>query len=315
LLPLAAVRSLFRPLTANVRAGRLVDPVLTSSPLTGVARGAPSPIVSMTGKKTLGILGKKLGMTQIFRGDGECVPVTVIQAGPCRVLAVKMATAAEHPEGHRTASINNGKKRGKHAKPRSGDGYYAVQLGFDDKPARVTNQAELGHVKKAGLDHGKRFVQEFRLTQAPTVKPGEDVTVNVLDGVKFIDVTGVTKGRGWTGTIKRWGFSRQPTSHGNSLNHRTGGGLGRQHSISSGVPKGKHMAGHYGVEQVTMQRLEVVKLDVERNLVFVKGAVPGHTNGYLTLKQTVKNERKVEFKPGLVVRAAAQKAMAAKGKK
>lgn len=269
----------------------------------------------MTGTKTLGILGKKLGMTQIFNQNGDCVPVTIIQAGPCKVLAVKMATAAEHPEGHRQASINNGKKRGKHAKPRAADGYYAVQLGFDPKPARVTTNAEIGHNKKAGVDGGMRFVQEFRLEKAPTQKPGDEIKVNVFDGIKFIDVTGITKGRGWTGTIKRYKFSRQPTSHGNSLNHRTGGGLGRQHSISSGVPRGKRMAGHYGVEQVTMQRLEVVKLDNERNLVFVKGAVPGHANGYLTLKKTVKNERLVEFKPGLVVRAAAQKAMAAKGKK
>lgn len=269
----------------------------------------------MTGTRTLGILGKKLGMTQIFHSNGDCIPVTVIQAGPCKVLAVKMATAAEHPEGHRQAMINNGKKRGKHSRPRAADGYYAVQLGYDDKPARVTTNAELGHNKKAGVETGMRFVQEFRLDAAPSQKPGDDVTVKVLEGVKHVDITGITKGRGWTGTIKRYKFSRQPTSHGNSLNHRTGGGLGRQHSISSGVPKGKRMAGHYGVEQVTMQRLEVVKLDAERNLVFVKGAVPGHTNGYLTLKKTIKNERKIEFKPGLVVRAAAQKAMAAKGKK
>jgi len=269
----------------------------------------------MTGTRTLGILGKKLGMTQIFHPDGACIPVTVIQAGPCKVLAVKMATAAEHPEGHRTAAINNGKKRGRHARPRAGDGYYAIQLGFDDKHVRTTGKAELGHVKKAGLDHGMRFVQEFRLDKAPEQKPGEDVTVKVLEGIKHVDVTGITKGRGWAGTIKRHKFSRQPTSHGNSLNHRTGGGLGRQHSISSGVPKGKRMAGHYGVEQVTMQRLQVIKIDADRNLVYVKGAVPGHTNGYLTVKKTVKNERQVEFKPGLVVRAAAQKAMAAKGKK
>lgn len=273
---------------------------------------APKP---MTGSRTLGILGKKLGMTQIFQSDGACVPVTVVQAGPCKVLQVKMATAAEHPEGHRTASINRGKKGGRQPRPRAGDGYYAVQLGFDDKPARVTSKAELGTAKKAGIEHGKRFVREFRLDQAPAHKPGDDVTVAVLDGVKHVDVTGVSKGRGWAGTIKRWGFSRQPSSHGNSLNHRTGGGLGRQHSISSGVPKGKRMAGHYGVEQVTVQRLEVVKIDAGRNLVYLRGAVPGHTNGYLMLKKTVKNERQVEFKPGLVVRAAAQKAMAAKAKK
>jgi large subunit ribosomal protein L3 len=269
----------------------------------------------MTGSKTLGILGKKLGMTQIFKDDGSCVPVTVIQAGPCKVLAVKAATTAELPEAERTAANNLGKKRGRQNRPRQADGYYALQLGFDPKPARSCSKAELGNAKKAGLDHGMRLVREFRLEKAPTQKTGDAVTVTLLEGVKFVDVTGVTKGRGWAGTIKRWKFSRQPTSHGNSLNHRTGGGLGRQHSISSGVPKGKRMAGHYGVEQVTMQRLEIVKIDAERNLLFVRGAVPGFNNGYVTVKKTVKNERAIEFKPGLVVRAAAQKAMAAKGKK
>ena len=101
--------------------------------------------------------------------------------------------------------------------------------------------------------------------------------------------TATKSGRQTSCTIKRWRFSRQPTSHGCSVNHRTGGGLGRQHSISSGVPRGKHMAGHYGVERVTVQRLEVVKIDAERNLVYLRGAVPGHTNGYLMLRSTVKN--------------------------
>jgi large subunit ribosomal protein L3 len=270
------------------------------------------------GSTTLGILGKKLGMTQIFKNDGTCVPVTVVQAGPCRVLQVKMATAAEHPEGHRSASINNGKKRGRHVRPRAADGYYAVQLGFDAKPARVTSKAELGHGKKAGLENGQRFVREFRLSAAPTVKPGEDVTVAVLQGVSHVDICGITKGRGWAGTIKRWSFSRQPSSHGNSLNHRTGGGLGRQHSISSGVPRGKRMAGHYGVEQVTVQRLEVVKIDTERNLVFVRGAVPGFNNGYVMLNKTVKKPRIVIGQmPNEKAAAmkAAQKAMTSKAKK
>ena len=263
---------------------------------------------------TLGILGKKLGMTQIFEDDGTCVPVTVIQAGPCRVLQVKMATAAEHPEGHRTASVNLGKKRGRTNKPRAADGYYAVQLGFGDKPARVSSKAELGNAKKAGLDHGSRIVKEFRLSSAPTQKPGEDVTIKLLEGWKHVDVTGVTKGRGWAGTIKRWGFRRQPSSHGNSLNHRTGGGLGRQHSISSGVPRGKHMAGHYGTETVTVQRLRVVKLDEARNLLYVCGAVPGFNNGYVVVKRTVKNERVIvgQMPPE---KFAAQKAMIAKAKK
>lgn len=243
------------------------------------------------GSQTIGILGKKLGMTQIFQDDGSCVPVTVVQAGPCKVLAVKMATAAEHPEGHRAASINRGKKGGKTAKARAADGYYAVQVGFEDKPARLCTKAELGHAKKAGCEGGMRVVREFRLTKAPTQKPGDEFNVSVAADWKHADVTGTTKGRGWAGTIKRWNFSRQPTSHGNSVNHRTGGGLGRQHSISSGVPKGKHMAGHYGVEKVTVQRLQIVKIDEARNLIYLRGAVPGHNNGYLVLRKTVKNER------------------------
>ena len=188
----------------------------------------------------------------------------------------------------RTATVNRGKKGGKTARPRAADGYYAVQLGFDDKPARVTNKAQLGHNKKAGVDGGKRFVREFRLAKAPQLKTGDDVTISILDGVANVDVVGITKGRGWAGTIKRHGFSRQPTSHGNSLNHRTGGGLGRQHSISSGVPRGKRMAGHFGVDRVTVQNLEVVKLDAARNLVYLRGAVPGHNNGYLLLNKSVK---------------------------
>lgn len=266
----------------------------------------------MTGRKTLGILGKKLGMTQIFQEDGTCVPVTVIEAGPCKVLQVKVATAAEHPEGHRTASINRGKKGGRTERARAADGYYAVQLGFDDKRASRCNKAELGHAKKAGLDHGMRFVREFRLAAAPSQKPGDDVTVDVLDGVAHVDVTGTTKGRGWAGTIKRWNFHRQDETHGNSVSTRTAGGLGRQYSTSHGVPKGKKMAGQYGVEQVTVQRLAVVKVDKERNLVFVRGAVPGHVNGYVVLNRTVKNERDLADKPGMVVSNAAAKALVAK---
>ncbi|MBM4063190.1 MAG: 50S ribosomal protein L3 [Planctomycetes bacterium] len=268
----------------------------------------------MTGSKTLGILGKKLGMTQIYQEDGNCVPVTILQAGPCKVLQVKMATAAEHPEGHRTAVQNLGKKRGRRNRPRAADGYYAVQLGFGDKPARVCDKAELGHCKKVGVDGGARFVREFRLAAAPAQKPGDEVTVALFDGVRHVDVTGTTKGRGWAGTIKRYKFSRQPTSHGNSVNHRTGGGLGRQHSISSGVPKGKRMAGHYGVEQVTVQRLLVVKIDQPRNLLYVSGAVPGHNNGFVEIRKTVKRERVIIGKMP-PEKMAAQKAMLAKAKK
>jgi large subunit ribosomal protein L3 len=237
---------------------------------------------------TLGILGKKLGMTQIFREDGTCIPVTVVQAGPCKVLQIKVVAAGEHPEGHRTSTGNRGKKSGRQERTRAADGYYAVQLGFDDRPARTSSKAALGQAKKAGLEGSKHFVREFRLGEAPTVKPGDDVSASLFEGVTNVDVVGTTKGRGWAGTIKRWNFHRQPTSHGNSLNHRTAGGLGRMHSISKGVPKGKKMAGHYGVERVTVQNLEVIKVDADRNLVYLRGAVPGHNNGYLMLSKSIK---------------------------
>lgn len=245
----------------------------------------------MTGRRELGILGTKLGMTQIFQEDGRCIPVTVIQAGPCKVLQVKVATTAEHPEGHRSSSINRGKKGGKTERVRQGDGYYAVQLGYDPKPARLSNKSELGHTKKAGLDTGMRVITEFRLTEAPEQKPGDEVTVSILADWIHCDVTGTSKGRGWAGTIKRHNFHRQRASHGNSLNHRRAGGIGRQYSTSHGVPKGKKMAGHYGVERITVQRLKIVKVDVERNLVYIHGAVPGYNNAYVTLHRTIKNDR------------------------
>jgi len=265
----------------------------------------------MTGKNTLGLLGKKLGMTQVFLEDGTCVPVTVVQAGPCKVLQVKMMTAAEHPEGHRSAAHNKGKKSGKHDRARASDGYYAVQLGFDERPARLCNQAELGHVKKAGCENGLRFVREFRLDAAPTQVPGDDVGVDLLEGVSHVDVTGTTKGRGWAGVIKRWNFATQDTTHGNSKVTRRAGGIGRQYGTSHGVPKGKKMGGHYGVERVTIQRLQVVKTDAERNLIYIKGAIPGHTNGYVMIHNTVKNERDIADKPGMAVSNAAAKAMIA----
>ena len=171
-----------------------------------------------------------------------------------------------------------------------------MRLGFDPRPARLSSKPELGHAKKAGLDHGMRVIREFRLAEKPEQKPGDDITVAILKDWKHVDVTGTTKGRGWAGTIKRWGFQRQRASHGNSVNHRRAGGIGRQYSTSHGVPKGKHMAGHYGVERVTIQRLKIVKVDEERNLVYIHGAVPGHNDAYVTLYKTVKNERFLDAK-------------------
>lgn len=252
---------------------------------------------------TIGILGKKLGMTQLFQKDGSVVPVTVVQAGPCKVLQVKVKEAAELAEGHRQSTTNLGHKRGKVARPRRGDGYYAVQLGFDDyampvaKPAKDTrrhsdpvSKPAIGHAAKVG-SAPKRFVREIRLATAAPYQPGDDLTVEAFADVKWVDVTGTSKGKGFAGTIKRWGFHRQPMSHGNSKHHRKPGGLGRQNSISKGVPKGKKMGGHLGVERVTIQNLELVKVDSQRNLLFIRGAIPGHRDAYVIVRDTLKAHR------------------------
>ncbi len=236
---------------------------------------------------TIGILGKKLGMTQYFQADGTWVPVTVVEAGPCKVLQVKVKDTAELPEEHRTATVNRGKKGGKLARPRRADGYYAVQLGFDAKRPKSASKAETGHAAKAGAAP-QIFVREIRCATLPAVKQGDEVKVDSLKDVKRVDVVGITKGRGFTGTIKRWNFHRQPMSHGNSKHHRKVGGIGRTYSISKGVPKGKKMSGHYGVEQVTVHNLELVRVDAERNLLYLRGAVPGHRNGYVVVTKTLK---------------------------
>ena len=235
----------------------------------------------------IGILGKKLGMTQLFQQDGTWVPVTVVQAGPCKVLQVKVNDPAELPDDQRKASTNFGKRRGKHARDRRADGYYAVQLGFDDSTEKSSTKAECGHAAKAGAAP-QSFVRELRFEALPPYKAGDEIRVDALKDVNRVDVTGMTKGRGFAGTIKRWGFARQATSHGNSKHHRKPGGIGRTYSTHHGVPKNKKMCGHYGVQQRTVQNLEVVRVDEERNLIFIRGALPGHRSSYLVLRQTVK---------------------------
>ncbi len=247
---------------------------------------------------TIGILGKKLGMTQIFDADGTCVPVTVVQAGPCTVLQVKTVRADELPEGGAKAATNHGKKRGSTERPARGDGYYAVQLGFDEFKVTNTPKSVSGHVAKAtggtiGEVAGPRFVREMRLVEAPGVELGATIDVSTLDGVKRVDVVGTSKGRGFSGTIKRHNFSRQSTSHGNSKSHRRQGGIGRQYSTSHGVPKGKKMSGHMGSEQVTIQNIEVVKTDPERNLLYLRGAVPGHRSAYVVVRKSVKVKKTI----------------------
>ena len=207
-----------------------------------------------------GIIGKKVGMTSIFDEAGRNIACTVVEAGPCVVTQVKTEDA---------------------------DGYSALQLGFGDAKEKNTSQPLQGHFKKAGTAP-KRFLREERLEAAASASVGDTVTVEAFAEGDMVDVIGTTKGRGFAGTIKRWGFARQATSHGNSKHHRKPGGIGRQYSTHHGVPKNKKMCGHYGVERRTVQNLEIMKIDEERNLVFIRGAVPGHRSSYVVLRKTCK---------------------------
>lgn len=205
-----------------------------------------------------GILGKKLGMTQVFTAEGNVVPVTVIEAGPNVVLQKKTVEA---------------------------DGYEAVQLGFSDKKEKRSNKPEIGHAKKAGSTP-KRYVREIRGINLGEYEVGQEVKADLFAEGEFVDVTGISKGKGFAGTIKRWGQSTGPMSHG-SRYHRGPGSMG---SIQANrVPKGKHLPGHMGHETITIQKLEVIRVDAERNVILVKGSVPGPKNGFVKVKQTVKN--------------------------
>ncbi|MBD2872225.1 50S ribosomal protein L3 [Paenibacillus arenilitoris] len=205
-----------------------------------------------------GILGKKLGMTQVFTADGNVVPVTVIEAGPCVVLQKK---------------------------DQENDGYEAVQLGFSDKKEKRSIKPEIGHAKKAGATP-KRYVREIRGINMADYEVGQQVKADLFAAGEFVDVTGISKGKGFAGVIKRWGQSTGPMSHG-SRYHRGPGSMG---SIQANrVPKGKHLPGHMGTETVTIQKLEVIRVDAERNVILVKGSIPGPKNGFVKVKQTVKN--------------------------
>src|SRR5436190_619662 len=224
---------------------------------------------------TTGILGRKVGMTQVFTDKGERVPVTVIEAGPCKVLQVKSSKT---------------------------DGYNAVQLGFSDGKEKNISKPVVGHCEKAG-SAPKRFIREIRLDGEATEKQGDEVKVNIFDSIKYVDVTGISKGKGFQGVMKRHGFHGLPASHGCSKRHRAPGGLGRQNSINKGVPKGKSMAGHMGHERVTIQALRVERVDLENNILLVKGAVPGPNGGYVIVNKAIVEK---------VIADAAAKAKAAK---
>ncbi|MCC3378125.1 50S ribosomal protein L3 [Paenibacillus farraposensis] len=204
-----------------------------------------------------GILGKKLGMTQVFTPEGNVLAVTVIEAGPCVVLQKK--------------DLEN-------------DGYEAIQLGFSDKKEKRSNKPEAGHAKKANTAP-KRYVRELRGIDLAAYEVGQELKADVFTEGEFVDVTGISKGKGFAGVIKRWGQSRGPMAHG-SRYHRGPGSMG---SIQANrVPKGKHLPGHMGHETVTIQRLEVVKVDTDRNVLLVKGSIPGPKNSFVKVSETVK---------------------------
>ena len=204
-----------------------------------------------------GILGRKLGMTQVFTEKGNRVPVTVIQAGPCKVLQVKTGES---------------------------DGYFALQLGFGENKEKNTSKPLVGHFDKANSTP-KRFVREIRLGAAPEDKLGDEIKVGIFEKVKYVDVTGISKGKGFAGVLKRHGFHGLPASHGCSKRHRAPGGLGRACSINKGVPKGKRMAGHMGVDRVTIKALQLVRVDNENNLLLIKGAVPGANGSFVIVNK------------------------------
>ena len=201
------------------------------------------------------LLGKKIGMTRLFDQEGAVVPVTVLQVGPCRVLQVKTPEA---------------------------DGYCALQLGFGEKKRSRAKKPELGHAQKAGTEPA-RFVREVQVDDPAGVEPGQSFTVAVFKDVSEVDVSGCTKGRGFTGVMKRWGFHGLNASRGVSMRHRAPGSIGSS-SDPSRVYKGTHMAGRQGGERRTAKRLKVVSLDEEKHLLVVRGAVPGPKGGYVTVR-------------------------------
>ena len=197
-------------------------------------------------------------MTQIFE-DGKFIPVTVVEAGPNFVLQKK--------------TVEN-------------DEYTALQLGFDEKKEKNTTKPVMGIFKKAGVNP-QRFVKELRVDSVEGYELGQEIKVDVLAGVEFVDITGTSKGKGTSGVMKRHGFGGNRASHGVSRNHRLGGSIGMS-TWPGKVLKGKRMAGQYGNETVTVQNLKVVKVDAENNLLLIKGAVPGSKNSYIVVKPAVK---------------------------
>lgn len=205
------------------------------------------------------IIGKKLGMTQIFDEVGNVIPVTVIEAGPCVVAQKKTVDK---------------------------DGYDALQLGFMDVKEKHLNKPEIGHFKAAG-NAVKKHLKEFRLEDTSGFNVGDTISVDTFAAGDKVDVTGITKGRGYTGVIKRWNQRKLRTTHGAGPVHRHAGSMGANSSPSR-IFKNKKMAGQYGNEQVTILNLKVVKIDAEKNLIAIKGAIPGAKDGIVFIRNSVK---------------------------
>ena len=205
-----------------------------------------------------GMLGRKVGMMQVFTEKGETVPVTVIAAGPCVVTQIRTS---------------------------ENDGYEAVQIGFEEIPARKLTKPQQGHLKAAGTL--LRYLREFKADNVTEHKPGDVVSVEQFQAGQKVDVSGNTKGRGFTGVVKRWGFRGGPKTHGQSDRHRAPGSIGAG-TTPGRVWKGQKMAGRTGNKRVTVQNLEIVEVIADRNLILVKGSVPGARNTLLQIRRAVK---------------------------
>jgi large subunit ribosomal protein L3 len=219
---------------------------------------------SLEGIMTL-ILGRKIGMTQLFAEDGTATGVTVVEAGPCVATQIRTQDT---------------------------DGYDAIQWGFEEVRESRTNKPQIGHFKKADVST-KRFLREERLADASTVEVGTSISADVFEEGQLVDVVGTTKGRGFAGTIKRHNFARGPKTHG-SKNYRAPGSIGCS-AYPSRVFKGKRSSGHYGDDRQTTKNLRVMRVDVDRNLIFIKGAVPGCNTGFVQI-QTAKTGTKTPKK-------------------
>lgn len=203
-----------------------------------------------------GLIGRKIGMTRVFTDEGRSVPVTVLEAGPCSVVQVK-----------------NGES----------DGYSAVQVGFGARKHKRATRAELGHAAKAGLEAAPRLIREFAATDGGGYQPGQQLTVEMFEAGQRVRVTGVSKGRGFQGVVKRYGFTGRPASHGHPMS-RNPGSMGPG-TDPSRVIKGKKLPGRMGGNRRTIRNLEVVRVDSDRNLIFIRGGVPGSRNSYVLIRK------------------------------